>query len=120
MIAVLTIVSIIATSEKKDGTPIADLQAYMNTLFKGVTQSSDFSDVQVGQYIETTLNKSGLTAYRRDFTARYGDKMITCWLYAIEGGARYYQLMAWTTSGNVLTAGPLFESIAASFEEIAR
>ena len=109
---------LIGSHEKKDGSPIADLRDYMDTLYNGFTRSGAFSDIRNGQDSEITLKKSGLKALRRDFTAAYAGKNVVCRLYAVEAGQSYYQLTAWTLGSNIRMGEVTFDAIADSLEII--
>ncbi len=109
---------LIGSHEKKDGSPIADLRDYMDTLYNGFSRNGAFTDIQNGQDSEITLKKSGLTALRRDFTASFAGKNVVCRLYAVESGHSFYQLMAWTLGSNIRTGEVTFDAIADSLELI--
>ena len=101
--------------ETKEGSHLADLKDYTDTLYKAVSGNDAFSDVRPGQYLEMTLPQNGLTAYRRDFTAVFDGLPVSYWIYAVDGGDAYYQLTAWTTGTNARTLEPCFDAIARTF-----
>ena len=108
-----------ANGESKTNSSLTSLQEYSDTILKGVTASTAFSNVQAEATTDVTLTASGLPAKRTKFIAAYGSQQIAYWIYAAEGTSRYYQICCWTADDNAVNAEPVIEAVVNSFKELA-
>lgn len=110
---------LLACCESREGSILSDVRDYTETLVQGMTASSLFSDVQMGQLTPISLGRDSLSGYIAQFTADSQAGRVAYTLYTAETETAFYQICCWTSNAGAGSEEAVFDTIAGSFEVLS-